>query len=134
MSTPLTTGRLEQISLAYNGGKDCFVLFLVVLVCLFRRLALGDMAGANDKLVNDSGSTPPFPETFRAVYIVSRHPFPEVDEFVSSSSAEYHLSITKYNAPMRVALESYRDQNPEIKAVFMGTVRICVGYTSPSAA
>ncbi|PTD02737.1 putative FAD synthase [Fusarium culmorum] len=81
--------RPEQISLSYNGGKDCLVL-LVKLQC---------------------------------VYIVAAHPFPEVDEFVETSSAEYGLEVARYVLPMKKGLEIYLEERPSIKAVFVGTRR-----------
>ncbi|VUC21416.1 unnamed protein product [Clonostachys rosea] len=100
--------RPEQISLSYNGGKDCLVLTIIVLACLSRR-------SAEDKTT--------YPATFPAVYVVSQHPFQEVDDFVASSSAEYHLQVSSYHAPMREALAMYQAENPKIEAIFVGTRR-----------
>uniref|UniRef100_A0A0B7JYS8 FAD synthase n=1 Tax=Bionectria ochroleuca TaxID=29856 RepID=A0A0B7JYS8_BIOOC len=72
--------RPEQISLSYNGGKDCLVLTII-------------------------------------------HPFQEVDDFVASTSAEYHLQVSSYHAPMREALTIYQAENPKIEAIFVGTRR-----------
>lgn len=128
--------RPEQISLSYNGGKDCLVLTLLILAGLPQHFASTSKATSDAKAPNGTDDATPFPESLRAVYIVPPHPFPEVAEFVSSSSAEYHLSIAKYNAPMRSALDAYKADNPSIQAVFVGTVRttdVCsslMAYTS----
>ncbi|CAG9996580.1 unnamed protein product [Clonostachys byssicola] len=98
--------RPEQISLSYNGGKDCLVLTIIVLACLSRRSA-----------------ETAYPATFPAVYVVSQHPFQEVDDFVASTSAEYHLQVSSYHAPMREALTIYQAENPKIEAIFVGTRR-----------
>ena len=58
-----------------------------------------------------------------SLYIVSPHPFPEVDAFVASSSAEYHLEVARYMLPMKKGLESYLADHPSIQAVFVGTRR-----------
>ncbi|KAL1844865.1 hypothetical protein VTK73DRAFT_1641 [Phialemonium thermophilum] len=149
--------RPEQISISYNGGKDCLVLTLLVLSCLPRHFlpesdslvppptssssspspSAGHHAPSTKSSPNGTGpaATPgaptpsagpprpgPFPESLQAVYIVPPHPFPEVDRFVASSGREFHLQLAKYNLPMRAALESYRLENPQIEAVFVGTV------------
>ncbi|CAH0043168.1 unnamed protein product [Clonostachys solani] len=101
--------RPEQISLSYNGGKDCLVLTIIVLACLSRRSA--------------EGGEPIYPATFPAVYVVSQHPFQEVDDFVASTSEEYHLQVSSYHAPMREALAIYQAENPKIEAIFVGTRR-----------
>ena len=69
------------------------------------------------------GSATTFPEKFKAVYIVSPHSFPEVDAFVASSGAEYHLEVARYMLPMRKGLKSYLADHPNIQAIFVGTRR-----------
>jgi len=88
--------------LSYNGGKDCLVLLILILACL--------PASTSDK-------------TLKAIYIVSRHPFPEVEDFVASSTAQYHLDLARYALSMRPALEAYLQEQPDVKAVFVGTRR-----------
>jgi FAD synthetase len=87
------------------------VLTIIVLACLSRRSAA-------------AGGEPTYPATFPAVYVVSQHPFQEVDDFVASTSAEYHLQVSSYHAPMREALTIYQAENPKIEAIFVGTVRL----------
>lgn len=72
---------------------------------------------------NGSANPTPFPEKFQAVYIVSLHPFPEVDAFVASSGAEYHLEVASYMLPIKKGLESYLAGRPNVQAVFVGTRR-----------
>ncbi|KAJ3457303.1 hypothetical protein MRS44_014444 [Fusarium solani] len=63
------------------------------------------------------------PEKLQAVYIVAAHPFPEIDEFVESSSAEYNLEVARYVLSMKKGLEIYLEERPSIKAIFVGTRR-----------
>lgn len=63
------------------------------------------------------------PRTLPSVYIISPHPFPEVDEFVDDSVHTYHLSLARYAKPMREAFEDYLSDHPPIKAIFVGTRR-----------
>jgi FAD synthetase len=59
----------------------------------------------------------------QAIYIVSEHPFSEVEEFVEKSTTQYHLDLKRYALPMRAALEAYLQDRPAVKAVFLGTRR-----------
>ncbi|KZZ93876.1 Rossmann-like alpha/beta/alpha sandwich fold protein [Moelleriella libera RCEF 2490] len=128
----------EQLSLSYNGGKDCLVLLILILACL---PAIHDPLGPNatasitSTTSTSNGNThtknapPPPPPlslsvpTIQAIYIAPPDPFPEVDDFVTSSTKEYHLDLTRYALPMRQALEAYQADRPSVKAIFMGTRR-----------
>jgi FAD synthetase len=109
--------RPEQISLSYNGGKDCLVLLVVILARMGRIYYSTPEPSTNGA----SAITPP--EKLQCVYIVAAHPFPEVDEFVETSSAEYGLEVARYVLPMKKGLEIYLEERPSIKAVFVGTRR-----------
>ncbi|GAD99193.1 hypothetical protein THITE_2171095 [Paecilomyces variotii No. 5] len=97
--------RLEELSLSYNGGKDCLVLLVLILACLPNLTA------------SSTGAT------LRAIYIVSHHPFPEVEAFVQTSATYYHLDLIRYMLPIRDALETYLREKPTVKAIFVGTRR-----------
>ncbi|PHH70283.1 hypothetical protein CDD80_6115 [Ophiocordyceps camponoti-rufipedis] len=92
--------RPDELSLSYNGGKDCLVLLILILACL-----------------------PSASEPLQAIYIAPPDPFPEVEDFVALSAARYGLDLTRYALPMREALEAYRACRPAVKAVLMGTRR-----------
>ncbi|KAF5021530.1 hypothetical protein F66182_6440 [Fusarium sp. NRRL 66182] len=109
--------RPEQISLSYNGGKDCLVLLIVILARMGRHYYQSSDATTN----GTSDMTPP--EKLQSVYIVAAHPFPEIDEFVETSSAEYGLEVARYVLPMKKGLEIYLEERPSIKAIFVGTRR-----------
>ena len=70
-----------------------------------------------------SASTTPFPEKIPAVYIVSAHPFPEVDDFVEKYSAEYHLDTSRFTQSMKEGLSAFLSENKNVEAVFVGTRR-----------
>ncbi|KAF4555628.1 Phosphoadenosine phosphosulfate reductase-like protein [Elsinoe fawcettii] len=99
---------LEELSLSYNGGKDCLVLLVLYLSALY----------GNARKTNK-----PLPKELHSVYIVSPHPFDQVESFVASSITTYHLELVRYAKPMRQAFEDYLDDNKKIKAIFVGTRR-----------
>lgn len=59
----------------------------------------------------------------QAIYIVSRDPFAEVEEFVTSSAKDYHLQLHRYALSMRPALDAYLADEKDVKAILMGTRR-----------
>jgi 3'-phosphoadenosine 5'-phosphosulfate sulfotransferase (PAPS reductase)/FAD synthetase len=115
----LATTRPDELSLSYNGGKDCLVLLVLILACL---PALYDPSPATNG-TGHAAFSKNSPPTIQALYIAPPDPFPEVEDFVSSTTKEYHLDLTRYALPMRQALEAYQADKPAVKAIFMGTRR-----------
>ncbi|EED18620.1 FAD synthetase, putative [Talaromyces stipitatus ATCC 10500] len=100
--------RPEELSLSYNGGKDCLVLLVLILVCL----------------PSSTSTFSKFPERLQSIFIIPYDSFPEVEEFVATSTREYFLDLTRYVLPMRPALELYLKERPNIKAIWIGTRRV----------
>jgi FAD synthetase len=76
-------------------------------------------------------------KSLQAIYIVSRDPFPEVEDFVARTAKQYHLDLVRCALPMRQALDAYLSDNPAVEAVFMGTRRTdphsdTLGHFSPT--
>lgn len=115
--------RLSELSLSYNGGKDCLVLLIIFLAGLHEHYSSrdpGPQKASGNRLLPIS--------TIPAIYALPPDPFPDVEEFVQSSSRMYHLSVTKYTtnppcATIRSCFESYLSLNPGIRAIFVGTRR-----------
>ncbi|KAI1335807.1 putative FAD synthetase [Xylariaceae sp. FL0016] len=109
----------EELSVSYNGGKDCLVLLILILASLPTVFP--------PTRTNPSGSTPPssssFPSSLQALYIRPALPFAEVDDFVRESSAHYGLDLTTSNSGMKTALTAYLAERPRVRAVFVGTRR-----------
>lgn len=103
--TRVLNSSLEEISLSYNGGKDCLVL-LILLLCAVANYKKG-----------------PIPKALATVYIISPHPFAEVDTFVDESVSEYKLDLARYAMPMKEAFQRYLEENKCVKAILVGTRR-----------
>ncbi|KAF4505450.1 hypothetical protein G6O67_007396 [Ophiocordyceps sinensis] len=110
----------NELSLSYNGGKDCLVLLILILACLPDPTQL--LPAPDHDLVAEAPTESPI-EPLQAIYIAPPDPFPEVEDFVAVSTSHYHLDLTRYALPMRDALEAYRADRPPVKAIFMGTRR-----------
>jgi len=102
---------LAELSLSYNGGKDCLVL-LVLYICALQT-----------KLELPSSASEDYTQPIQSVYIQARDPFQEVEDFVESSSAVYSLSVARYAKPMKEAFADYLADRPQVKAIFVGTRR-----------
>ncbi|KAF2009910.1 adenine nucleotide alpha hydrolases-like protein [Aaosphaeria arxii CBS 175.79] len=111
ISDALDRYSLKEVSLAYNGGKDCLVL-LVLYHCALHRKGLTTKSTSTDTH-----------EPIQSVYIQSEHPFEEVEEFVALSVKQYSLSLLKYPPPMKAAFANYLHDQPQVKAIFVGTRR-----------
>lgn len=105
ISQALDTYRLEEISLSYNGGKDCLVLLILLLAGL-----------ANYQ-------KGPLPKALKTVYIISSHPFAEVDAFVNESVATYQLDLARYAMDMKEAFKVYLEDHKKVRAILVGTRR-----------
>jgi len=99
---------IEEISLSYNGGKDCLVL-LILLLCSLSQHAQRTQS--------------PLPTNLQSVYIVSPHPFTEVDDFVNDSITRYKLDLARYAMPMKEAFGVYLEEKRKVKAILVGTRR-----------
>ncbi|KAG5931724.1 hypothetical protein E4U53_001642 [Claviceps sorghi] len=108
-----------ELSLSYNGGKDCLVLLVLILASL---PAIYEAPAADIPADPPAHNKNP-PPTLQAIYIAPPDPFPEVEDFVARTTREYHLDLSRYSLPMRRALEAYRADRPLVKAIFMGTRR-----------
>lgn len=123
------TYSLDELSLSYNGGKDCLVLLILYLSALHSRYSRTTALSNLDPTTSSTAPPQPpphipsLPQTLRSVYIVSQHPFPQVDDFVHTSSHTYHLSLARYAKPMKEAFTDYLRDEPRVRAIFVGTRR-----------
>ncbi|AOA61481.1 Flavin adenine dinucleotide (FAD) synthetase [Komagataella phaffii CBS 7435] len=104
--------KLDELSISYNGGKDCLVLLIIYLAVIY------------DKYQNES-----IPRDYKlnALYIKNESMFQEQDDFIKKSAAKYQLNLQPFRDTMKRALHKYLVQNPCIKAVIIG-IRRCDPY------
>lgn len=102
---------LQEVSLAYNGGKDCLVLLILYLCALHQK-------GLSTQTNQDGGHV-----LVQSVYIEAEDPFVEQEEFANSSAEMYSLSLRKYSKPMKAAFADYLHDQSSVKAIFVGTRR-----------
>ncbi|KAF2716350.1 adenine nucleotide alpha hydrolases-like protein [Polychaeton citri CBS 116435] len=111
---------LDDLSISYNGGKDCLVLLVLYLCALHTHF---NPTPLSTTITTSKPHRSTLPQTLNSVYILAHDPFPEVDTFVTSSTKTYHLSLSRYQKPMREAFTSYLHDEPSIRAIFVGTRR-----------
>ncbi|KAF1839418.1 adenine nucleotide alpha hydrolases-like protein [Decorospora gaudefroyi] len=104
--------RLPELSLSYNGGKDCLVL-LILYLCALHKKGLAQIPNPSSNIET----------AVQCVYIQDAHPFPEVEEFVVRSSKIYSLALLEYAKPMKAAFADYLKDTPLVKAILVGTRR-----------
>ncbi|KAI0161854.1 adenine nucleotide alpha hydrolases-like protein [Hypoxylon sp. FL1284] len=143
--------RPDELSISYNGGKDCLVLLILILASLPSSSHLQHpsstppstaqaSATPQQSELHPSESRPsepqpqsepsqpptapqPFPDKLQALYIRPPQPFAEVDAFVAATTKTYQLDLTTTAGAMKAALTAYLRGRPDVRAVFVGTRR-----------
>ncbi|GME87512.1 unnamed protein product [Ambrosiozyma monospora] len=112
ISEALEKFSLDELSISYNGGKDCLVMLIIYLSTIYSHFAKNNIDGlTNTKL--------------HSVYINSEATFPEQDQFLDESVERYNLNITKYeNCSLVDGFREYLDENKNVKAIMVGIRKI----------
>ena len=111
-----------EISFSYNGGKDCQVLLLLYLGCLWEFFALqvsrSQYAAAYQRF--------PLQNLF-SVYIDLAETFPSLETFVDETAARYELSLYSSRrehgaqaSDMAAAFSDFLERYPETQAILIG--------------
>jgi FAD synthetase len=120
VSTALQRYKLSELSVSYNGGKDCLVLLI---------LFLAGLHPANNPAQDKEAEAQIAAATFiPSIYALPPDPFDAVEDFVVTSAKAYHLAITKYTtsppvSTLRSSFEDYLARHADIRAIFVGTRR-----------
>ncbi|CAG8088439.1 unnamed protein product [Penicillium salamii] len=121
VSSALKRYKLSELSVSYNGGKDCLVLLILFLAGLHPE--------NNPEVHNTETEAQIAAATFiPSIYALPPDPFDAVEDFVVTSARAYHLAITKYTtsppaSTLRSSFEDYLARHPGIRAIFVGTRR-----------
>ncbi|KAI6183462.1 MoCF-biosynth domain-containing protein [Aphelenchoides bicaudatus] len=93
--------KLDEIAVAFNGGKDCTALLHLL------RTQIDKHYGPDTKI--------------QAFHILCGEEFPEMTDFIRESARLYKLELHELNGPMKIGLEQLKNRRPHIKAIFMGS-------------
>ncbi|PIA14006.1 adenine nucleotide alpha hydrolases-like protein [Coemansia reversa NRRL 1564] len=111
----------SHLALSFNGGKDCTALMHMV------RAALHKFECNNG--IHDSPLV--------TLCVLYKRQFLEIDDFVRHSVDQYNLELVKKEGSMKQGLQSFKDDYPDIQAIFVGTRRddpysSTLGFFSPT--
>ncbi|GAA97164.1 uncharacterized protein L969DRAFT_91987 [Mixia osmundae IAM 14324] len=114
----------DQISLSFNGGKDCTVILhlLAAAVCM-RATGVRDHKSFKESDRLNGAHAAARPTSIQCMYVRCDSPFDEVESFVETCRARYQLKIDKVAASMKSALAQYQSSHPAVKAIIVGTRR-----------
>ncbi|XP_023334165.1 FAD synthase [Eurytemora carolleeae] len=90
----------EEVSVCYNGGKDCIVMLHLVHAV--------HQSKHPEKRLN-------------SLYIREQNTFQEVDTFITESILKYKLENKTISHPMKAALKQLLEEDKDVKATVLGT-------------
>ncbi|XP_046396017.1 FAD synthase-like isoform X2 [Ischnura elegans] len=91
------------VFISFNGGKDCTALLHLVFAFYTKYYPCG--------------------RPLKALYIQTKDPFPEVEDFAHAAALRYNIKLEIRPGPLKNALQQFMEENSELKAVFIGTRR-----------
>lgn len=103
---------LDEISVSYNGGKDCLVMLILILAVIHEKYE------ACSALVEAAVLDPNY--KLDAIYINSEEPFPELTQFISESTRQYHLNLVVIKSSLKEGFEDYLQSKPKIRCIIVG--------------
>ncbi|PRD20716.1 UNVERIFIED_CONTAM: flad1 [Trichonephila clavipes] len=95
---------IEAVCLSFNGGKDCTVLLHLTYLLMLQE--------HSEKIPR-----------LKVLYVRSKQSFPEIEEFINLSVQRYNLELLSYDQPIKDALWKLQQDQPQIKAVLLGSRR-----------
>ncbi|EEB06876.1 FAD synthetase [Schizosaccharomyces japonicus yFS275] len=100
---------LTNIAMSFNGGKDCLVLFALLVYVVWKH------AGEESESIL---SKIPF------VFVRPTDEFQEMDDFVFECQKLYNLKVVALTDPMKEAFRKFMQTAPTTKAIFIGIRRL----------
>ncbi|OWR44285.1 molybdopterin-binding protein [Danaus plexippus plexippus] len=98
--------QLEEVFLCFNGGKDCTVLLDLTISVLKTKFKTNDVA-----------------KDLKVVYIQTKGPFIEIEEFVKEIELYYGIEIVVMGGELKTTLQRILESDKRIRAGLMGTRR-----------
>ncbi|XP_073493429.1 FAD synthase-like isoform X2 [Phyllobates terribilis] len=95
---------LENMCVAFNGGKDCTALLHLYHAAVQRRY-------------------PEHRDKLQALYIRIVPAFPEMEQFMQDITKRYNLQIYTIQGDIKQALMDLKAEQPQLEAILMGTRR-----------
>ncbi|KAM3961919.1 FAD synthase [Aphomia sociella] len=96
--------QLEEVFISFNGGKDCTVLLDITI-----------------KLLRDIYQCENIGKDLKIVYIRTKNPFKEIEEFVKLIEVHYGVKLIVMEGEMKTTLQRILESDERIKAGLMGT-------------
>lgn len=99
---------LEHVAVSYNGGKDCLVMFILVLAAIHELVFEGAIR-VSKKFKLDS------------IFIHSEDMFPELVEFIGLSTSHFAVNAILIKLSLKDGLEQYLTKiNPNVLCIVIG--------------
>ncbi|GMM38837.1 FMN adenylyltransferase [Saccharomycopsis crataegensis] len=109
ISQALDEFEYSNISISFNGGKDCLVMLHLYMAVLNDRKLVSE--------THDDGSL----KKMSSVYIYYEDTFEEIEEFNKETSKTYNLDLQVYSyCKLKVGFEKYLDDHRNIQAIIVG--------------
>lgn len=97
----------EEISISFNGGKDCMVMLILFISRLASKIPYDNQFWKNNKL--------------NSALINYEQQFPDVVSFIEQSCTDYNLDLVVLNDTLKSGFQHYLDKMPKIKTIVIGT-------------
>ncbi|KAF9291448.1 3'-phosphoadenosine 5'-phosphosulfate sulfotransferase [Mortierella alpina] len=120
----------QEISLSFNGGKDCTVILHLYIAVLYKLhgsvmdTALAALSLPDNSQQQQQQRHHPQRYPIPSIYVTDEKPFGQVERFVDDEIERYNLDLVRIPGPMKKALFDYHGlKNGSIKAIMVGTRR-----------
>ncbi|KAH3675900.1 hypothetical protein WICMUC_002425 [Wickerhamomyces mucosus] len=97
---------LNEISLSFNGGKDCLVMLILFISRLYEFKDKFQLIKLNK---------------IQCILINYEDQFPELIQFIEETCHFYNLKLIQYNNELKLGFKNYLIDYPNIKSIIIGT-------------